>query len=67
MNGRIRKIGLPRSGCNVIAFWFPLKLVATQRRVHPLRKYLESLKWEGIPRLDRWLSTYLGVEASNYS
>jgi predicted P-loop ATPase len=44
-----------------------VQTVATQRRVHPLRKYLESLKWDGIPRLDRWLSTYLGVEASNYS
>ena len=44
-----------------------IQTVATQRRIHPVRHYLESLKWDGIPRLDNWLSTYLGVEANNYS
>ena len=41
--------------------------MAAQSSVHPVRDYLSSLKWDGAPRLDRWLSTYLGVEESNYS
>ncbi len=44
-----------------------LQTVAAQHRVHPVRQYLETLRWDRIPRLDRWLATYLGVEESNYS
>jgi predicted P-loop ATPase len=44
-----------------------VETVAAQRRVHPVRDYLDTLKWDGAPRLARWLSTYLGVEESNYS
>ncbi len=44
-----------------------IQTVAAQRRVHPIRRYLDSLKWDSVPRLDRWLSTYLGVAESNYS
>jgi predicted P-loop ATPase len=44
-----------------------VQTVAAQRRVHPVRDYLNGLNWDGVPRLDRWLSTYLGVEESNYS
>jgi predicted P-loop ATPase len=35
--------------------------------VHPVRKYLDTLKWDGVARLDRWLTTYLGVPQSNYA
>jgi Virulence-associated protein E/Domain of unknown function (DUF3854) len=44
-----------------------VQTVAAQRCVHPVRDYLNGLKWDGAARLDRWLSTYLGVEDSNYS
>ncbi|MGH9436855.1 MAG: VapE domain-containing protein [Terriglobia bacterium] len=44
-----------------------VQTVAAQRLVHPVRQYLDQLKWDRIPRLDRWLSTYLGVVESNYS
>jgi predicted P-loop ATPase len=44
-----------------------VQTVAAQRRVHPVRDYLNGLNWDGVPRLDRWLSAYLGVEESNYS
>jgi predicted P-loop ATPase len=44
-----------------------VQTVAAQRRVHPIRAYLDNLQWDGVPRLDQWLSTYLGVEESNYS
>ncbi|MFO0675284.1 MAG: virulence-associated E family protein [Polyangiaceae bacterium] len=41
--------------------------VARSRRFHPVRDYLNSIAWDGTPRLDSWLTTYLGVEATDYS
>jgi hypothetical protein len=29
---------------------------------HPIRQYLDGLCWDGMPRLDRWMVTYLGAE-----
>jgi predicted P-loop ATPase len=39
------------------------------RRVsyHPVRDYLDGLKWDGIVRLERWLTTYLGAEDTEYT
>lgn len=39
-----------------------IRAVARERRLHPVRVYLESLDWDGESRLDQWLSAYLGVE-----
>jgi predicted P-loop ATPase len=39
-----------------------MQTVAAQRRVHPVRDYLDHLQWDGVTRLDQWLSTYLGVK-----
>ncbi|MCB9943469.1 MAG: hypothetical protein H6851_07595 [Geminicoccaceae bacterium] len=35
-------------------------LVAEESGFHPVRDYLESLQWDGVPRLDSWLAEYLG-------
>jgi predicted P-loop ATPase len=43
-----------------------VQTVARGRTFHPLRKYLDQLQWDGIERLARWLSTYLGAEDSAY-
>lgn len=29
--------------------------LAQKHRYHPVKDYLESLEWDGVPRLDRWL------------
>ena len=42
-------------------------LIARERSFHPIREYLEGLKWGGTARLDTWLADYLGVEKSPYS
>ncbi len=33
----------------------------------PLRDYIDGLEWDGEPRIDWWLTTYLGVAETNYS
>lgn len=39
-------------------------LVAAQFvRVHPVRDYLAGLTWDGVSRLDSWLSDFLGARA----
>jgi putative DNA primase/helicase len=36
--------------------------VAGERPIHPVRDWLDSLRWDGTPRLEAWTSTYLGAE-----
>lgn len=44
-------------------------IVAVSRRVlvHPVRDYMQSLKWDGIERLPQMLATYFGVKPSQYA
>jgi len=44
-----------------------VEVVAKDRRIHPVREYLQSLTWDGTSRLRSWLTTYLGVEPSLYA
>jgi predicted P-loop ATPase len=44
-----------------------IEAVAHDRRFHPVRDYLDSLRWDGTPRLPYWLTTYLGVPKTPYS
>src|SRR3954447_10745623 len=39
-----------------------VQMVAVQHPHHPVREYLDGLKWDGTPRLSAWLVTYLGVK-----
>jgi len=40
---------------------------AHENSFDPVYNYLTSLKWDGKKRLDSWLTTYLGVEPTDYS
>jgi hypothetical protein len=42
------------------ASWLCIK-----NRFDPVRDYLDELNWDGKPRVDTWLTTYLGVEDSD--
>lgn len=44
-----------------------VQIVSESNRVHPFRSWLDGLAWDGIYRLDKWLSIFLGVVASPYS
>lgn len=42
-------------------------VAAHDRPFHPVRDYLNGLRWDGTPRLDFWLRDHLGVEDSDYT
>jgi predicted P-loop ATPase len=44
-----------------------VEVVARDRSFHPVRDYLSSLQYDGIPRLDTWLSTCWGAEKTSYT
>ncbi len=42
-------------------------VAADEHRIDSLKDYLESLEWDGKPRINRWLTDYCGVDCSEYS
>ena len=39
-----------------------LRTWAKLNRFHPVRDHLDSVEWDGVERLDEWLTSYLGAE-----
>lgn len=48
-------------------FMSALRVVAEEKAYHPVRTYLESLKWDGKKRLDTAFTDYLGAENIPYN
>ena len=44
-----------------------MRIVANENRYHPIRNYLESLSWDGIPRIGKVLPKYLGADENEYT
>lgn len=40
---------------------------ARQNAFHPVAEYLAALRWDGIPRIGRWLATYGGADDTTYA
>ena len=60
----IQHAGLPRIGqatCHQA-----VDLRAQELGFHPVREWLDGLRWDGTARLERWLSYYLGADPSPY-
>jgi hypothetical protein len=41
--------------------WKAVDIVSAGSRHHPVREHVESLKWDGVSRVDSWLIDYCGV------
>ena len=44
-----------------------VNVVANQASFHPVRDYLNSCEWDGVPRIDTLLIEYLGAEDNAYT
>lgn len=44
-----------------------VNVVAQDRAFHPVREYLDSCSWDGVPRVETLLVDYLGAEDSPYT
>lgn len=44
-----------------------LEVIALRREVHPVRDYFAALNWDGIDRLNMWLTAYLKAEDNLYT
>ena len=40
--------------------------VSREHPFHPIRDYLDSLTWDGVSRIDDWLTLYMGADPSDY-
>ena len=61
----LQHAGLPKIGRDTVHQGVHLR--AQERAFHPIRDYLDRIRWDGTARLERWLTYYLGVEKSLYS
>lgn len=44
-----------------------VEVLARENGFHPVRRWLRGLKWDGVTRVDDWLSDYLGVAKTEYT
>jgi predicted P-loop ATPase len=44
-----------------------VQVVAEINKFHPVKDYLDALRWDDKERIDRWLTKYLGVEDTEFS
>jgi predicted P-loop ATPase len=61
----LQHLGMPRIGKD--ATHQAVDQRAQERAFHPVKDYLDGLTWDGRPRLDRWLSYYLGTNPTDYT
>jgi predicted P-loop ATPase len=61
----MQKAGLKRIARDIVRDAVAVR--ARENSYHPVREYLESLQWDGKPRLNVWLVTKLGADLSDYT
>jgi predicted P-loop ATPase len=61
----LQRAGLPKIGRETVHQAIALR--AQERGFHPVREYLDAIAWDGVNRLDGWLSRYVRAEPSAYA
>lgn len=56
---RVYGMSVPTSTIHEAIGW-----AAARRRVHPVRAWLETLEWDGVARVERWLVDYCSAQDS---
>lgn len=56
---------MPISGANTIREG--IVMAAHDRRIHPVKDWLDGLKWDGVHRLDAWVHWCLGAPDNDYA
>src|ERR1019366_8644526 len=56
--------GLEKVGKDVVHQAVDLR--GHERNFHPVRDYLNGLRWDGKSRVDTWMTSYLGAEDNDY-
>jgi hypothetical protein len=62
---KLQHLGLKRISKDVMHQAVDVR--AHERAFHPVRNYLNSVVWDGKPRLETFLSIYFGAEVSDYT
>ena len=62
-----RMAAAPRRPCPASISGQAVETVARDRLFHPVREYLDALRWDTSPRLDGWLRRYLGAADKPYT
>src|SRR5262249_44935898 len=44
-----------------------IQTAARDHPIHPVKSYPHGLRWDGVQRVDTWLSDYLGAENTEYA
>lgn len=42
-----------------------VQAIASENSTHPVREYLDGLRWDGVSRLKNWVVDYLGAKPTN--
>lgn len=61
----IQRAGLRRAGKQTVHD--AILANADHAPYNPVQDYLNSLEWDGVPRIDGWLSTYMGAGSCVYA
>jgi len=48
-------------------FWSVVEDAARRDSFHPVVDYLAGLEWDGVPRIENWLATYMGAARDKYT
>jgi predicted P-loop ATPase len=61
----LQEAGLARIGKDIVHQAIDLR--ANERAYHPILDWLETLVWDGKPRVNQWTCTYLGTDLTDYT